>query len=42
VTADEAGHQAQDLQSLALHEQAVRLVRADPELVQRAQDTLQR
>ena len=42
VPADEAGHQAQDLQSLALHEQAVRLVRADPELVQRAQDTLKR
>lgn len=42
VTADEAGHRAQDLQSLALHEQAVRLVRADPELVQQAQDTLQR
>lgn len=42
VTADEARHEAQDLQSLALHEQAVRLVRADPELVQQAQDTLQR
>lgn len=42
VTADEAGHRAQDLQSLALHEQAVRLVRADPDLMRRAQDTLQR
>lgn len=42
VTADVSRHQAQDLQSLALHEHAVRLVRADPELVQQAQDTLQR
>lgn len=42
VTASEAGHQAQDLQSLALHEQAVRLVRARPELLEQAQDTLQR
>ena len=42
VTADVSRHQAQDLQSLALHEQAVRLARADPELVQQAQDTLQR
>lgn len=42
VTADEANHQAQDLQSLALHEEAVRLARVDPALVQRAQDTLQR
>lgn len=42
VTASEAGHQAQDLQSLALHEQAVRLVRAHPELLQQAEATLQR
>jgi hypothetical protein len=42
VTASEAGHQAQDLQSLALHEHAVRLVRARPELLEQAQDTLQR
>ena len=42
VTADEAGHQAQDLQSLALHEQAVRFVRAQPELMDQAQDTLAR
>jgi transcriptional regulator with XRE-family HTH domain len=40
VSADEAGHQAQDLQSLALHEEAVRLVRANPELLARAQDAL--
>ena len=32
----------QDLQSLALHEEAVRLAKADPALVQQAQDTLQR
>ena len=42
VTADEAGDQAQDLQSLALHEQAVRFVRAQPELMDQAQDTLAR
>lgn len=42
VTADDASHQAQDLQSLALHEAAVRLSRTDPALLQRAQDTLQR
>jgi transcriptional regulator with XRE-family HTH domain len=42
VTANEAGHQAQDLQSLALHEQAVRFVRAQPELLDQAQDTLAR
>ena len=42
VTADVSRHQAQDLQSLVLHEHAVRLARADPKLVQQAQDTLQR
>jgi transcriptional regulator with XRE-family HTH domain len=42
VTADEAGHQVQDLQSIALHEQAVRLVRANPALVEQAQETLRR
>ncbi|MDI1257712.1 helix-turn-helix transcriptional regulator [Aquabacterium sp.] len=42
VTANDAGHQVQDLQSLALHEQAVRFVRAHPELVNQALDTLQR
>ena len=42
VTADENGHQAQDLQSLALHERAVGLVRVHPELVSQAQNTLQR
>ena len=35
-------HQAQDLQSLALHEEAIRLVRFDPELLLQAQNTLDR
>lgn len=42
VSTDESRHQAQDLQSLALHEEAVRLVRTDPALLQQAQDTLER
>lgn len=42
VSADESRHQTQDLQSLALHEEAVRMVRAQPDLVQQAQGTLQR
>jgi transcriptional regulator with XRE-family HTH domain len=42
VTADESRHRIQDLQSLALHEEAVRLVRADPHLLQQAEDVLQR
>jgi hypothetical protein len=42
VSADESRHQIQDLQSLALHEEAVRLVRADPALLQQAQATLER
>ena len=42
VRADPTRHQLQDLQSLALHEVAVRLAKADPALVQQAQDTLQR
>lgn len=42
VSADDSRHQIQDLQSLALHEEAVRLVRADPKLLQQAQATLDR
>lgn len=42
VSADESRHQLQDLQSLALHEAAVRLVRADGERLQQARDTLAR
>lgn len=42
VSADQSRHQIQDLQSLALHEEAVRLVRADPALLHQAQTTLDR
>jgi transcriptional regulator with XRE-family HTH domain len=40
VSADESRHRVQDLQSLALHEEAVRLVRTDEALLRRARDTL--
>lgn len=42
VSADESRHRVQDLQSLALHEEAVRHIRADPALLLQAQDTLER
>lgn len=42
VTVDESRHNAQDLQSLALHEEAVRLAQSDPELLHRAGETLER
>lgn len=42
VSVDASKHRAQDLQSLALHEEAVRLVRANPELMHQAQTTLER
>lgn len=42
VSADESRHQIQDLQSLALHEEAVRLVRSNPALLQQVQATLDR
>jgi transcriptional regulator with XRE-family HTH domain len=42
VSADDAEHRLQDLQSLALHEEAVRLVKANPALALRAQDTAKR
>lgn len=42
ISADQAKHQLQDLQSLALHEEAVRLVKANPALVQQALDTVKR
>ena len=42
VSADESRHQIQDLQSLALHEEAVRLIRSDPALLRQAEATLQR
>ncbi len=42
VSADESRHRAQDLQSLALHEEAIRLVRSDPALLEQAQAILER
>lgn len=42
VTADTSRHDVQDLQSLVLHEEAVRLVREQPELLEQARSTLQR
>lgn len=42
VSADPTRHRIQDLQSLALHEEAVRRVRADPALIQQAQAVLQK
>jgi transcriptional regulator with XRE-family HTH domain len=42
VSAEDGRHKSQDLQSLALHEEAVRLARADPALVQQAMDTVER
>lgn len=42
VSVEQAKHQWQDVQSLALHEEAVRRAKADPALVQQAQGTLER
>lgn len=42
VTASHAKHELQDLQSLMLHQEAVRLMKKQPELIQRALDTLAR
>lgn len=42
VSGEQAQHRLQDLQSLALHEEAVRLAKADPALVQQALDTVER
>jgi transcriptional regulator with XRE-family HTH domain len=42
VSADESRHQVQDLQSLALHEEAVRLIRGNPALLALAQETVER
>lgn len=42
VSADESRHLVQDLQSLALHEEAVRLIRGDPALLALAQETVER
>lgn len=40
VKASDGGHDVQDLQSLMLHKEAVRLLQANPELIQQAIDTL--
>lgn len=42
VVASSARHELQDLQSLMLHQEAVRLMRKEPELIQKAMDTLDR
>ena len=42
VSTDDSRHQSQDLQSLALHDAAVKLAQNDSTLLQQAQDTLQR
>src|SRR5207253_2697218 len=42
VSADQDRHRLQDLQSLALHEEAVRLAKLDPTLVQQAKSTVSR
>ena len=42
VSVDEANHRLQDLQSLALHEEAIRLAKGAPALVQQARDTVGR
>jgi transcriptional regulator with XRE-family HTH domain len=42
VAADEGLHRLQDLQSLALHEEAVRQVESDPKRLRRAKQTVQR
>ena len=40
VSMDDTQHRLQDAQSLALHEEAVRLAKANPALVQEAQETV--
>lgn len=42
VSVDDSKHQLQDMQSLALHEEAVRLVKDDPALMQKAKETVSR
>ena len=42
VSSSDAQHQLQDLQSLMLHEEAVRLLQKNPELIQQALDTLEK
>jgi hypothetical protein len=40
VSIDDTTHRLQDVQSLALHEEAVRQVKANPALIQKAQETV--
>lgn len=42
ISADSKRHQAQDLLSLVLHEKAVERVRANPELIEEAKETVNR
>lgn len=42
ITVSHARHELQDLQSLMLHQEAVRLMRKQPELIQQALNTLDR
>jgi transcriptional regulator with XRE-family HTH domain len=42
VASDESAHRIQDLQSLALHEEAVRRLRDEPGMLAQAQETLDR
>lgn len=42
VSAGDAKHELQDLQSLMLHQEAVRLLQKNPHLIQRALDTLEK
>lgn len=42
VSSEDSRHQLQDLQSLALHEEAVRLAKSNPDLVLQAQETAKR
>lgn len=42
VSSDEARHEIQDLQSIAMHRAAVELVKTQPALLIKAQDTLER
>lgn len=41
-TVTDRGHELQDLQSLVLHQEAVRLMKKNPALIQKAMDTLNR
>jgi transcriptional regulator with XRE-family HTH domain len=42
VSAGDARHQLQDLQSLMLHDEAVKMLQKNPELIQQALDTLEK